>query len=135
LAHSRVPLDRDNCRTAGGLDSRAVRGYVSDMVEWRSGRPGRVAKPASAKVAAPARQPEQQNRTKPGGAAIVVRCLHCRHEAVLTARDLVAHGVKPDAPIAGFVRRLRCTHCGSGSVLAKRVARPEPKLPHQRRSA
>jgi len=49
--------------------------------------------------------------------------------------DLVAHGVKPDSPIAGFVRRLKCSQCGGGSVLAKRVANPEPKLGRQRRSA
>jgi len=105
------------------------------MVEWRSGRTGRVVKPAETKAGASARQPEQQARPKAGGAAIVVRCLHCRHEAVLSPAELGAHGVKPDAPIAGFVRRLRCTHCGSGSVLAKRVARPEPRAPRQRRSA
>jgi hypothetical protein len=53
----------------------------------------------------------------------------------LTAADLVAHGVKPDSPIAGFVRRLKCSECGSGSVLAKRIAKPEPKPARQRRSA
>jgi phage FluMu protein Com len=104
------------------------------MVEWRSGRTGRVVKSAEAKAASP-RQPEQRAPANAGSGAIVVRCLHCRHEAVLTAAELVAHGLKPDAPIAGFVRRLRCTHCGSGSVLAKRVAKPEPRLPRQRRSA
>jgi hypothetical protein len=105
------------------------------MVEWRSGRAGRLAKPAEAKGTASARHAERQHRAKASSAAIVVRCLHCRHEAVLTATELVEHGVKPDAPIAGFVRRLRCTHCGSGSVLARRVAGPEPRLPRQRRSA
>jgi hypothetical protein len=83
------------------------------MVELRSGRSGRVSKPAKGKAAA--------------SAAVVVRCLHCRHEAMLSAADLVAHGVKPDSPIAGFVRRLKCSHCGSGSVLAKRIATPEPR--------
>jgi hypothetical protein len=105
------------------------------MVEWRSGRTGRVVKPAEAKAAALPRQPELRGRAKAGVAAIIVRCLRCRHEAALTATDLVAHGLKPDTPIAGFVRRLRCTHCGSGSVLAKRVTKPEPRLPRQRRSA
>jgi hypothetical protein len=104
------------------------------MVEWRTGRTGRVAKPEEAKGTASARQPQRQGRA--AGVAVVVRCLHCRHEAVLTATELVAHGVKPDAPIAGFVRRLRCTHCGSGSVLAKRVAGSGPtKPPRQRQSA
>jgi hypothetical protein len=121
--------------TPGRLDSNAIRIYVLAMVEWRSGRQGRVAKPAEAKTGASPRQPEQRGPAKARAAAIIVRCLHCRHEAVLTAADLVAHGLKPDAPIAGFVRRLRCTHCGSGSVLAKRVARSEPRLARQRRSA
>jgi hypothetical protein len=105
------------------------------MVEWRSGRSGRVVKPAEAKAAASPRQPERRGAAKAAAGAIIVRCLHCRHEAALTAADLVAHGLKPDAPIAGFVRRLRCTYCGSGSVLAKRVTRPEPRLPRQQRSA
>jgi hypothetical protein len=105
------------------------------MVEWRSGRVGRVVKPAEAKAAASPRLPERRGPANAGGAPIIVRCLHCRHEAALTAADLMAHGLKPDAPIAGFVRRLRCTHCGSGSVLAKRAAKPEPSLPRQRRSA
>jgi hypothetical protein len=105
------------------------------MVELRSGRPGRVPKPAVGKAAASARQFELHSRLRGGGAAIVVRCLHCRHEAVLSAADLVAHGVTPDSPIAGFVRRLKCSKCGSGSVLAKRIAEPEPKPARQRRSA
>jgi hypothetical protein len=119
---------------AGGLDSVAFHVYVSAMVEWRSGRTDRTARAAETKVAA-SRQPEQQHRVKTRDAAIVVRCLHCRHEAVLTTAELVAYGVKPDTPIAGFVRRLRCTHCGSGSVLAKRDARPEPRLSRRRHSA
>jgi hypothetical protein len=51
----------------------------------------------------------------------------------LSAADLAAHGVPPDSPIAGFVRRLKCSQCGSGSVLAKRIAKPDSK--RQRRSA
>ena len=104
------------------------------MVELRSDRSGRVPKPAVGKAAAPSRQAEPQPRLQ-GGSAIVVRCLHCRHEAVLTSTELVAHGVKPDSPIAGFVRRLKCSQCGSGSVLAKRSAKPVPKPGRQRRSA
>jgi hypothetical protein len=105
------------------------------MVELRSGRSGRVAKPANGKAAASVRQAEPHSRPPGGGAAIVVRCLHCRHEAILKPADLVAHGVKPDSPIAGFVRRLKCSQCGSGSVLAKRIAKAEPKPARQRRSA
>jgi hypothetical protein len=100
------------------------------MVELRSGRSGRVPKPAQRKAAPPQPQARVQ-----GGDAVVVRCLHCRHEAVLSAGDLAAHGVKPDSPIAGFVRRLKCSRCGSGSVLAKRLAKPEPEPTRQRRSA
>jgi hypothetical protein len=54
---------------------------------------------------------------------VMVRCLHCRHRSTLGPQALVAFGVKPDAPIAAFVKRLRCTKCGSGSVMATRVAR------------
>jgi hypothetical protein len=102
------------------------------MVELRSGRSGGVSKPAQGKAAASTRQAEPHARLH-AGAAIAVRCLHCRHEAILSAGDLAAHGIKPDSPIAGFVRRLKCSKCGSGSVLAKRIARPEPR--RQRRSA
>lgn len=116
----------------GGLDSVAVEGYVWAMVELRSGRSGRVPKPAAGKAAgSPLRPPSRLQ----GAAAIVVRCLHCRHEAVLSPADLVAHGLKPDSPIAAFVRRLKCSQCGSGSVLAKRVAKAEPRATRQRRSA
>lgn len=56
---------------------------------------------------------------------VLVRCLHCRHRSTLDAQALRAVGVKPDAPIAAFVKRLRCTKCGSGSVMASRVAQSE----------
>jgi hypothetical protein len=102
------------------------------MVELRSGRSGRVPKPVLGKAAGSARPPDARARIPGGGAALVVRCLRCRHEAVLSAAELAAHGVKADSPIAGFVRRLKCSQCGSGSVLAKRVAMSEPR---QRRSA
>jgi hypothetical protein len=106
------------------------------MVELRSGRSGRVPKSAQRKAAPPQPQPQPQPQARvQGGEAVVVRCLHCRHEAVLSAGDLAAHGVKPDSPIAGFVRRLKCSRCGSGSVLAKRLAKPEPEPTRQRRSA
>jgi hypothetical protein len=45
---------------------------------------------------------------------LVVRCLSCLHEARLPANALLRVGVKSDAPIAGFVKRLRCMRCGSG---------------------
>ena len=54
---------------------------------------------------------------------IVVRCLSCQHRGVIAERDLVRFGLKEGAPIAQFVKRLRCRKCGSGSVLAKKSRR------------
>jgi ribosomal protein S27E len=51
---------------------------------------------------------------------IHVRCLRCRHEATLTDAELSRRGIKPGAPIASFVKRLRCRKCGSQSVIAVR---------------
>jgi hypothetical protein len=51
---------------------------------------------------------------------IVVRCLSCQHRGFIAEHDLVRFGLKAGAPIAQFVKRLRCRKCGSGSVLAKR---------------
>ena len=36
---------------------------------------------------------------------VMVRCLHCRHKSILTPQALAAFGVKPNAPIAAFVKR------------------------------
>jgi hypothetical protein len=58
------------------------------------------------------------------GNVIVVRCLHCRHEASLSRSALIRFGLDPDAPISAFVKRLRCSKCGSGSVMAKRITHP-----------
>jgi hypothetical protein len=52
---------------------------------------------------------------------IVVRCLSCHHRGVIAEGDLVRFGVKPGAPVAQFVKRLRCRKCGSGSVMAQRT--------------
>ncbi len=52
---------------------------------------------------------------------IAVRCLNCRHCGVIAEGDLVRFGVKPGAPVAQFVKRLRCRKCGSGSVMAQRT--------------
>jgi hypothetical protein len=52
--------------------------------------------------------------------AIVIECLTCRHRAELDSRAMARFGVKADDPIAAFVKRLRCSRCGSGSVRAKR---------------
>lgn len=39
---------------------------------------------------------------------------------------LASFGIKPGAPMAAFVKRLRCSKCGSGSVIADRIASSEP---------
>ena len=52
---------------------------------------------------------------------IAVRCLSCRHRGVIAEGDLARFGVKPGAPVAQFVKRLRCRQCGSGSVMAQRT--------------
>jgi hypothetical protein len=53
---------------------------------------------------------------------VQVQCLQCRHKSILSAQELADFGIKPEAPIASFVKRLRCRNCGSGSVMANRVA-------------
>jgi hypothetical protein len=62
---------------------------------------------------------------------IYVRCMSCRHRSTLNAAALKRFGLKPDAPIASFVKRLRCTKCGGGSVMAERV----PAAVHNQRRA
>jgi hypothetical protein len=52
--------------------------------------------------------------------AVVVECLSCRHVGVLTGEALTRRAVGPNTPIAAFVKRLRCSKCGSQSVLATR---------------
>jgi ribosomal protein S27E len=52
---------------------------------------------------------------------IAVRCLSCRHRGVIAEADLPRFGVRPGAPVPRFVKRLRCRHCGSGSVMAQRT--------------
>jgi hypothetical protein len=52
---------------------------------------------------------------------IRIECLRCRHVGSLTEPELIQRGIKPDAPIVSFVKRLRCRKCGSGSVRAERV--------------
>ena len=53
--------------------------------------------------------------------AIRVECLHCRHVGSLAEPDLIRRGVKPDAPIVSFLKRLRCRKCGSQSVRVERL--------------
>jgi hypothetical protein len=52
---------------------------------------------------------------------ISVRCLSCRHKAVIAERELIRFGVRPGAPISHFIKRLRCRKCGSRNVMAKRI--------------
>ena len=52
---------------------------------------------------------------------IAVRCLSCRHRGVIAESDLPRFGIRPGAPVAAFVKRLRCRKCGSGSVMAQRT--------------
>jgi hypothetical protein len=63
--------------------------------------------------------------------AIRVLCLRCRHEGIVAERTLVQLGLESNEPISAFVKRLRCSTCGSGSVMAKRIS----KAAAQRRSA
>jgi hypothetical protein len=52
---------------------------------------------------------------------IRVECLHCRHIGHVSDAELLRHRIRLDAPIASFIKRLRCRKCGSHSVRAKRV--------------
>jgi hypothetical protein len=52
---------------------------------------------------------------------IVIECLHCGHCASMSESVLPDYGVRPDAPIASFIKRLTCIECGSGSVKAYRL--------------
>jgi ribosomal protein S27AE len=61
------------------------------------------------------------------GATISVRCMSCQHRSSIDATALARFELKADAPIATFVKRLRCSKCGSGSVIAQRVRAPEPR--------
>jgi phage FluMu protein Com len=78
--------------------------------------------PQLPRAAPRANEPKPQTRpARPGD--IEVQCLRCRHVGRVTALDLSRRAINPNAPIASFVKRLRCRRCGSQSVRAKRVAR------------
>jgi hypothetical protein len=59
---------------------------------------------------------------------VQVRCLQCRHKSILSDQELDSFGIKPDSPVASFVKRLRCTKCGSGSVMANGTAGSDPAI-------
>ena len=86
------------------------------MVEGQEpGRAGRAPRGGGGLVVTPRR-------------AIVVRCLRCRHEGSLSEQSLIRFGLKQDAPISAFVKRLRCSKCGSGdgtSAVAFQPGRPQ----------
>lgn len=44
-------------------------------------------------------------------------------------------GLNPDAPISTFVKRLRSSECGSGSVMAKRTMQSIPEQGRRKRRA
>jgi hypothetical protein len=56
---------------------------------------------------------------------VQVRYMQCRHTRLLSDRDLIEFGIAKSAPIVAFAKRLRCTKCGSGSVMASRVAKTD----------
>lgn len=62
---------------------------------------------------------------RPASLVVMVRCLVCGHRGILDDRTLAKLGIRSDAPIASFVKRLRCTQCGRGSVMANRVSATE----------
>jgi len=75
-------------------------------------------------MAAQARwQDQRRNGSTPTGTEtrINMKCLRCGHSGFLRESDLPSYGEKPDAPIAAFVKRLKCRKCGSQSVKAFRT--------------
>jgi phage FluMu protein Com len=51
---------------------------------------------------------------------VKVECLRCRHIGRIAERELIRRGIET-APIASFIKRLRCRKCGSQSVRAERL--------------
>jgi len=66
---------------------------------------------------------------------VLVSCLRCRHEAIFDVTALASFGVMPNAPIATFVQRLRCTKCGSASVMANRIFETEKRARRAKRAS
>jgi hypothetical protein len=66
---------------------------------------------------------------------ILLRCLSCRHEGILDDAALARFGANSTAPIASFVKRLRCTKCGSASVVANRIFETEARARRAQRRA
>jgi hypothetical protein len=51
---------------------------------------------------------------------IKLECLRCGHSGALAECELPRYGIKPDAAIATFIKRLTCRACGGQSVRAFR---------------
>jgi Transposase, Mutator family len=62
-----------------------------------------------------------QTRGNPAGAAIVDLQVRLGRLGRLTVSALQRFGFSENAPITVFVKRLRCSKCGSGSVAARRT--------------
>ena len=43
-------------------------------------------------------------------------CEDCRHELVISAKDIIAKGVPPETPFWTLAQRLKCSNCGSIKV-------------------
>ena len=68
---------------------------------------------------------EMSERALRAEPAVTVECLSCRHVGVLSGVALLRLAI---TPIAAFVKRLRCSKCGSRNVLATRRPRPTTSL-------
>ena len=71
---------------------------------------------------------EMSERALRAEPAVTVECLSCRHVGVLSGVALLRLAITPGTPIAAFVKRLRCSKCGSRNVLATGKPRPTTSL-------
>jgi len=51
---------------------------------------------------------------------VCLEWIQCSYRGSLLGSNIQSFGERPDAPIAAFVKRLRCRKCGSRSVRAFR---------------
>jgi hypothetical protein len=82
---------------------------------YRSGRSANCVKVKNPIAPAITREAEVDWAVKAVG-VVVVRCFRCQHRGVLSRNDLIRFGLKPDAPITAYVKRLRCSECGHGEA-------------------
>ena len=57
----------------------------------------------------------------------MVECARCGHCARLPEAALPDYGVKPNAPIASFVKRLTCVECGKSERVVYRSGEERQK--------